>query len=231
MIILRSILAIIIAPIRWFTNLFLYKFQHKDNLLEWHFNYGGSYMRIDTRHKEQFLADNLLIASYIFFLARYFYICDSRQIQVMRNCLEQEIGRIEPKELPTKIWDAISQTLSEMEFKAVYGLFTMGIPPLDYSEEDEPSHSFSKYSFLVFEKNNNLTSTFYMSSGPDIVFLPLTVGILYEFVVDKLKDKSKKEILDTFIINLLNAHYQTDCRSLVALNKLPVEIIIKNNLT
>ena len=227
MTIFRPVFTIFFAPFRFLANLF----QHKDNLLEWHFNYGSSSVQIKTKHKEQSLADDLLIAGYILFLARYFYICDDRQIQVVRNCLEQEIGNVEPKELPAKLWNIVGQTLNKMESRAIYGLFLGGIPPLGYSENEEPSRSYAKYSFLVFERSGNLTSTFHMSSGPDIAFLPLTVAILYEFVVDKLRDKNKKETLDTSITDLLNAHHQTDCRSLAALGKLPVEILASNNIT
>lgn len=147
----------------------------------------------------------------------------------MRNVLGQEIGSIEPKELPPKIWEAVGQTFSKMEFKAIYGLFAMGIPPLGYSDEEQ-RRSYAKYSFLVFKRNGNLTSMFHMSSGPDIVFLPLTVGVFYEFVVDKLQDKNKKEILDKATMALLKEHHLEDCRSKYALWKLPLKILISNDI-
>jgi len=226
MIFLRPIFAILIAPFRWLESLF----QHKDNLLELHFNYGSSAIQIKTIHKEESLSDDLLIASYILFLARYFYICDERQVESVRNLIEQEIGSIEPKELPAKVWGAVGQTFSKMEFKAIYGLFTMGIPPLSYSEE-EPRRSYAKYSFLVFKRNGNLSSSFHMSSGPDIVFLPLTVAVLYEFVVDKLRDKNKKDALDTSISDLLNAHHFASCRALSALGEMPIQALENNHIS
>lgn len=59
---------------------------------------------------------------------------------------------------------------------------------------------------------------------------PLTVGILYEYVVNKLRDKNKKEKLDNAIIDLLKKHLAVDRRSMAGLNELPNEIISNNKL-
>lgn len=230
--IFKIIFAIIFAPIRWLANLLI---SHKDNLLEWHFNYGPYFIHIKTKHREQFLTDGLLIASYILFLARYFYICDERQTEVIKDLLRNEIGNKKNnyKELSSKIWDAIWQTLNETERHAVSNLYSnifRGMPPLSYSEE-ETNRSYAKYSFLVFERRNDyLTSIFQMSAGADIIFLPLTVAVLYVFVVNKLRDKNKKEILNKAIVDLLEAYNKVDCRSLAGLERLPVEIINQNNI-
>jgi hypothetical protein len=228
----RLIFAIIFAPVRWLGNLLT---SHRDNLLEWHFSYGPYFIHIKTKHKEQSLTDGLLIASYILFLARYFYICDERQTEVIKELLRNKIGNNNnnPKELSSKIWDAIWQTLNETERYAVSKLYNnifRGMPPLYYSEE-ETNRSYAKYSFLVFERRNDyLTSIFHMSAGADIIFLPLTVGALYDFIVDKLRNKDKKEILNKAIIDLLEAYNKVDCRSLAGLGRLPVEIINQNNV-
>lgn len=225
----RQIFPIIFAPFRLLDN-FL---RHKDNLLELHLNYGPSFVKIKTIHKDQFMSDDLLIASYVLFLGRYFYICNDRQTDVIRDFLGRTIGNgnNDIKELSAEIFATVVETLNPMEQHAVEKLFFMGIPPLVYSEGEEPIRSYAKYVFLVFKKGEHLTSTFHMSMGPDIVFLPLTVAILYEFVVDKLGNKNKKQQLDGTIIDLLEAHNQFDCRSLYALSTLPVEFLIKNNIT
>jgi hypothetical protein len=69
-----------------------------------------------------------------------------------------------------------------------------------------------------------------MSFGPDIILLPITVGILYDYVIDKINDKGKRNKLDDAISDLLEAHNQVDCRSLRVFMKLPEEILFKNNL-
>jgi len=235
MAIFRFIFSIIFAPIRLLANLLT---QRKDNVLEWHLNYGPSFVKIQTNHKEQFLPDDLLIASYILFLARYFYICDDRQTDVVRDFLLEGIEKSQkPNEITPKLYEIVFQTLNQMEKDATLGLFKiynrfLPIPPLTFSEDEEPRHSFAKYKFLVFERTggNSLCDIFHMSAGPDIILLPLTVGILYEYVINKLRDKDKKEKLDDAIIDLLKKHSVVDCRSMAGLNELPNEVISNNNL-
>ncbi len=49
--IFRFVFAIVFTPIRWLENLLT---SHKDNLLEWHFNYGPYFIHLKTKRKEQF---------------------------------------------------------------------------------------------------------------------------------------------------------------------------------
>ncbi len=235
MAIFRFIFSIIFAPIRWLANSLT---QRKDNVLEWHLNYGPSFVKIETKYKEQFLPDDLLIAGYVLFLARYFFICDDRQIDIVRKFLLSEIGKsIKSNEITPKLYEVVFQTLNQMEKDATLGLFKiynrfLPMPPLTFSEDEEPRNSLAKYSFLVFERSggNGLGHIFHMSAGPDIILLPLTVGILYEYVVNKLRNKDKKEKLDNSIIDLLRGHSAVDCRSMAGQTELPNEVIIKNNL-
>jgi len=235
MAIFRFIFSIIFAPIRLLANLLT---KRKDNVLEWHLNYGPSFVKIQTNHKEQFLPDDLLIASYVLFLARYFYICDDRQTNIVRDFLLEEIKKSQKSnEITPKLYEVVFQTLSQMEKDATLGLFKiynrfLPIPPLTFSEDEEPRHSFAKYHFGVFKRSggNGLGHIFHMSAGPDIILLPLTVGILYEYAVNKLRDKDKKDKLDNSIIDLLKKHSVVDCRSMAGQNELPNEIISNNNL-
>lgn len=236
MAIFRFIFSIIFAPVRWLTNLLT---QRKDSVLEWHLNYGPSFVKIQTIHKEQFLADDLLIAGYILFLAQYFYICDERQVDVVRNFLLSNAGKQKSTKLMgAELFEKVFNTLTLQERDAVVKLSRIwgqgiapGLPFL-YSEDEEPRHSFAKYKFLVFERpgGKGLGHIFHMSAGPDIILLPLTVGILYEYVVSKLRDKDKKEKLDNSIIDLLEGHSVIDCRSMAGLTELPNEVIRNNNL-
>lgn len=235
MAIFRFIFSIIFAPIRWLVNSLT---QRKDNVLEWHLNYGPSFVKIETKHKEQFLSDNLLISGYVLFLARYFFICDYRQIDVVRNFILDEIGKSKKSnEITPKLYEVVFQTLNQIEKDAMFGLFKiynkfLPMPPLTFSEDEELRYSLAKYNFSVFERSsgNGLGHIFHMSAGPDIILLPLTVGILYEYVINKLRDKDKKEKLDSSIIDLLKNHSTVDCRSMAGQTELPNEVIIKNNL-
>lgn len=120
-----------------------------------------------------------------------------------------------------------------MEQNAINKLFQFPLfPPLTYSETKEQRRVFAKYSFFIFRyhNDNNLRRVLHMSGGGDIIYLPLTVGLLYEYVIDKIQDKHKKEKLNQSIIDLLEAYNIIDCRSLLNSFKLPNEIIWKNRV-
>lgn len=232
MVILRFILSIIFwiifTPIKWLENSLT---KRKDNILEWHLNYGPSFVKIETNYKGQFLCDDLLIASYILFLAKYFYICDNKQVDVVRNFLLEEIEKSEkPNIVTVKLYELIFQTFNQRD-KNIINKFLPN-PPLTFSEDEEPVRSVAKYTFSVFKHSNDngLGHILHMSFGPDILLLPLTVGILYEYVVDKLEDKGKKEKLNNLVIEMMKKHSSVDCRSIKGQNELPNEIIKDNDL-
>lgn len=228
MTIFRVIFLFIFTPIRLLAN-FLTK--RNDNVLEWHLNYGALFIKIQTNYKDKFLSDDLLIAGYILFLARYFYICDDRQADVVRSFLLNSLNRFNKiNRITSKLFYEVFETLTRMERNAVYSLFET--PPMVFSENDEPKHSFAKYNFFVFERagGNGLGHIFHMSAGPDIILLPITVGILYDYVVNKLLDKNKKEKLNSAITYLLKKHSVVDSRSKIGQNELPNEVISHFNI-
>lgn len=233
MVLFRLIFAILFAPIRWLTNPIT---RPKNSLLEWHLSYGPFFVKIQTNHKEKFLNDDLLIASYIMFLARYLYICDDQQVHIARGFMLDSVRRSQkPNEIAAKLYEAVFKTLNPVEQDAtikllkIYSRFT-SLPPLTYSEDKEPSHSYAKYSFYVIKSGRGLTSIFHMSAGPDKILLPLTVGILYEYVVDKIQNREKKDKLDRSIIDLMEGYNSVDCRSREGFSMLPAEIVKKHNL-
>lgn len=230
---IRSVFSFLLLPLRWLAN----AFQKKDGLLEWRLNYGSSFVRIDTKGNAD-LSDDLLIAGYLLFLARYLYICDKRQLEVVVNLLKNLVkDSVKQNEIALKIYEEVFKTLNKMEQNALIGLLRtyskiFPVPPLLYSEDEEPKHSLARYRFLVFEHGNqrNLASAFYMSRGPDIILLPLTLGILYNYVVDKLGDRNKRENLDRLIIDLLEKHTFAELQSLEGMNRIPAALIHASGL-
>jgi hypothetical protein len=234
MVLFCFIFQILVAPIGWLSNLLA---RRKTNLLEWHLFYGPYFVKIQAIHKEKSLSDDLLIASYIMFLGRYFYICDDRQVDVARDFLLDFVRRAQdPNEITAKLYEAIFKTLNPTEqdaaikFFKIHSRFT-SVPPLTYSEDKEPSHSYAKYSFYIIESARP-ASIFDMSAGPDMILLPVTVGILYKYVVDKIQNKVKKEKLDQSIIDLLEGYNSVDCRSQDGFSRLELleKIILKHDL-
>ena len=177
-----------------------------------------------------------LIASYIMFFARYFYICDDRQVHIVRDFLLDSVRRSQkPNEIASILYERVFKTLDPAEQDAAVKLFKIysrvtSPPPLTYCEDKEPSHSYAKYSFYVIKSGRGLTSIFHMSAGPDKILLPLTVGILYEYVVDKIRNREKKGKLDRSIIDLLEGYNSVDCRSREGFSMLPAEIVKKHSL-
>ena len=151
MAIFRFIFSIIFAPIRWLANSLT---QRKDNVLEWHLNYGPSFVKIETKYKEQFLPDDLLIAGYVLFLARYFFICDDRQIDIVRKFLLSEIGKsIKSNEITPKLYEVVFQTLNQMEKDATLGLFKIYNRFFDNVQEMNNNNNDCVLKNYLFTKN------------------------------------------------------------------------------
>src|ERR1035437_7015900 len=108
-------------------------FGQKDNLLEWKFVYCDFFVNIQTKTSEQDVSENLIISSYLLFLARYFYICDDRQTDIVRDALLDYLKNFKnSSELSNKLFDVVFQSLSEGEQKATVGLFKSILPMPTY---------------------------------------------------------------------------------------------------
>lgn len=217
--------AIVFTPIRWVWDAL---FRARHCLLEWRFVYGASLVNIRTTMA--FADHRLLVVGYILFLARYFYICDDRQVTVVRDLLRDAIRNSQqPREITERLYETAVGTLNSLERNVVGKLFRLD-PPLTFSEDEQPRSPGAKYAFLVSGRGGVVRSTFHMSGGADMILLPLTVGVLYEYVVSKIRTADQKAKLDQSIVDLLEAHKAVDCRSRKGLSTLPCEIIEKNSI-
>lgn len=220
MLFLRTIAAIFIIPFIWFFNLF----KRKGNILEWHLNFGRSTVDITTISHAQ-PTEALLVIAYLLFVGRYFFICDKRQTNVVRQALREEIQKdIDSSTLPYRLFEAAYSTLTQGEKEAVRQLFTMGIPPSTFTEGKEPAHSLAKYSFLIFLHHGEPYGNFHMSFGPDIVLLPITLGILCSFVTSKVTGRNKT-LLQNGIIALFDLQEEHGSRSMLAMHQQPMDVI------
>lgn len=217
--------------LEWFSNLS----KPKDSLLEITFDFDDAFCSINVATKEPLAAqDNLLIASFVLFVARYFYICDDRQIEPVKQFLLDNVGKQETFEaLPGKIYELVFATLSSDERRASTTFFLLGFPPVVYTDSEKPRRSLSRYTFTVFRSralNGQLASHFQMSLGPDKVLLPLTLSFFYQLVVDKLQDEQKREVLDRATVQLLESYGTVDCRAFSSLYQLPARIVESSGL-
>lgn len=210
--------------------------KHKNNLLKWNFDYGPFSIKIITTYEGGAPNDNILISSYILFLARYFYICDDMQIDTTMKHLYGLAKQTNISNLTGALYEDIYQTLDKTKQDAALGLFRiynplLRLPPLTYSEENEKTPSYAKYDFQVFRRGDiGLGNIFNMSAGPDIVFLPITVSILYEYISNKLHNKNNIKVLNKSILDLLDTYIRVDCRSQDGFVKVPNEVIKRNKL-
>lgn len=210
-----------------------------EELINWNFEYTTHFIHITVSEKGEPLSDDMLILSYLFFLSRYFYICDDRQISIMMNVIRSMMGNKQEgiDEFLQKVYQSIFSTLNEKEKNAITKLgpsfFLLGYLPVPASEE-----TYAKYKLVIAESKGRIGHLFHLSFGPDIIFLPLTVPIFYTFITDALRDKHKKDKLDKCILDLLVAYNLIDykssnnscCRSLEGLHVLPIKILKQNNI-
>lgn len=220
MLFLRTIAAVLLSPFIWFFNLF----RRSNNVLEWHLNFGKSSINIRTVTQEA-PTEALLISAYLLFVGRYFFICDQRQEHSARQALKE----IAEEKTDTKIaalhlYEAIHGTLNDGEKGAVSSLFMMGIPPIVVTQNEEPANSLAKYSFLIFVRNQELYGNLHLSFGPDIVLLPISLGVLYDFVAANVTGRNK-QLLKNGVLALLELQKGHGARSMLAMHQQPVEII------
>lgn len=216
---------------------FLFK-KPNQNIMEWSFDYQPFSINITTRYPEATLSDNLLISGYILFLARYFYICDDRQVTIMKQHLLNLIKLEKASDTASELYLNIYQTLDESKKKAATELFKIynplfGQPPLKYSVDNKSSYSYAKYKFQVFKRKEiGLGNIFNMSAGPDIILLPITVCVLYGYILDIfqniLESKTSVKSFKKAISDLLIEYERVDCKSQEGFVNVP-NLIIKNN--
>lgn len=219
---------IFIRPLNFLSHFFA----PKKNLFEIQFTYVPLHCYIQT--KPQSPPDELLIAALCFFLQKYFFICDARQIDCMKQLLAT-FPEKDPHIISSEVFESVFQTFTPKERNAIERLFTLPVHhlpfhsvfPFHYSE-GEPDSKFDKifinqYNFFVYQKRGRLRTFFKMSIGPDKVLLPNMVGLFYEYVMDKVTDENKNK-LHGIIQALLDAYDTVDCRSLNSL-ALPSELL------
>ena len=221
---------LIVGPLVWFYNLIFRR--RKDNLIEFHFNFASNIKcyieKIENEHR--YSNDFILIAAYIMFIARYFYICDDRQVEPMKKELSRffrsnfDLGTDNFYEYNGKIYELIFKTLNQNEQNALVKLFSF-TPPLRLIEKPFDDKSLAKYSFVVFLNVGEISSSFYMSVGPDKILLPLAITLFLEFVLKNLKNPRSTEILADLSLRLLDSYNTTDCRSMTSMIKTPRNLL------
>lgn len=194
------------------------------------FNFFYSYMYCHIEGSTNKISDDWLVLSYLTYLTRYFYICDERQIAPMKDFLKSFIyGEVHYKEYPY-LHEAVNveifKTLTDDEKNAVLGIFwgITPMPPLYLTEDISCLRKpVFKYSLEIFNSGNDISHKFHMPKSPDIILLPLTVTLFFEYVQGQFMDENSTTKMLTAILELLDYYKSNDCRnfqSLVAAAKI-----------
>lgn len=195
------------------------------------FNCGYYFIQITPRLSKNYSNGALLISAYLFFLARYFYICDERQKSVAKQILIEKLenNRETRGDISTKLFDGIYATLTEKEQMAISKVFKLGTLPFVYSENEAPRYSLAKYDFTV-KIGNRIYTLFNMSYGFDTILLPMIVGIFNEYVFDHLENQIQRDRFDDIVMTALRIFDKIGYNSLPNLEFVVDKILKKNNV-
>ena len=170
--------------------------------------------------------------SCLLYLSKYFYVCDERQIEIVRNILVQcarESGAAD--QLAQMIFYNIRDVLNETEKKAIAEQFIYPHrPPVRYfegNEEIDRTERIGRYSLNIYKIGGLWHDDLEVSMGLDMVLLPITAGILYNYVTDKIPSESRI-VLDSCVTALLDRQATSNFRSLKTARQLVNTVIAEN---
>ena len=156
-----------------------------------------------------------LIAAYLLFAAQYFYICDKRQTFPVANCLAENLRAIDgPEQLGRLLLAAVRPTFSPTEEKAFVRLHRYGNQvPLTYSDIAPYGRTLVKYSMITYKRGFQWEIDLRLSlMSFEVVFLPATVAVLFDYVSDKIGEENK-ELFASCVFQFLCALTSSDFRS------------------
>ncbi len=180
--------------------------------------------------------ESTLIAAFVSYLARFFFICDERHAEPIRTYLldalprETPVGNQLPKvffgdELFNRFTAILYKTLSDAERSAASKAFPGA--PLIPALPEEVSRSNVLVTYVFRLRLNRLLSNFLdMSSPIGSTLLPaFALGHVYWFVTSHLQsERSRLRLLDTSVA-LLQGYEQSDYRDPHVLVSWPNEVL------
>jgi hypothetical protein len=173
-----------------------------------------------------------LVIAYLLFISRYFYICDKRQIAPVRQVLTDHLQGLEsPDQLAPAILEVVKASLGKGEKAAFDGQFKYPqLPPTMYVEAGEDIDRVERvgqYIFRIYKKRDQWLDDLQVSLGLDTVLLPITVGLLYHYVTDKIPSENRT-VLDACIAELLASQASSNFRSLKDATQTVNKVIAEN---
>ena len=206
---------IFFAPFHWLISAMSRATHRKNSAVQIQITYVSAEAFITSQRSSDEDEPAYLVAAYLLFLSQYFYLCDERQITPAAKCLTEHIETLgSPDQLATLLLYAVRETLTPTERDAFAELFRYpNTPPLSYAEGTPSGSKMAKYSMTTYKTGNHWEVDPRISLGMDIVLLPITVGLLYHYVSDKIGDENMV-LLDSCITQFLAVLESSDFRSI-----------------
>ena len=185
-----NILGLILAPFIYIYNLL---FKPSDYLVKADIAMDSWSYFIDFDIKEN--SSNILSKTFLQYLARYFFICDDRQDEPMKEILLSHLksASLNTLNLTSDIEGMIYNALNDNEKEQLASLARNGITLPALSSRQKLRGILGKYSFNLMKGSSGYNSLFFMSPGLDIVLLSRTVAFMLAEITGRIsKDEYKK---------------------------------------
>lgn len=210
---LKSAFYLLASPLFWLSDVVS---QRKAvSIIRIEFGWNRATVDFQTKFHDQ--EKGLLVKSYLLFLAKYFCICDDRQLApVSDEILKYAERSAGLHDLAPALLRITRSTFSDEENDAYKNTFRYPKHPptvIDYDHSRiDRDERIGKYTFSLLKENGAWKENLRISMGLDIVLLPIAVGLLYRFVAEKIGFEHR-EALDLAISQLHSALAATDPRS------------------
>jgi len=194
----------------------------KTNIVSWDIYFDQIANVVKTDINSKFDPNTAQVLGYISCLSNYFFICDERQIDPMKNLFDlSELSDIEPKVFLSKLEETLWSTLTLSEQKAYKQIMFLGQPitkkPILINRiSTEGTLGVYKYELYVNDKNQTLIGYLKMNIlSPNVILLPALVGILFVEILRRFKNEvpMAKLMLIDGINGLIEYFKVNDCRS------------------
>lgn len=149
------------------------------------------YIEFDIRKEDKYI----LPKAFLQYLARYFFICDNRQDEPMKNILlfHLKAENFNFMNFMDNIEKMIYDTLNDNERSQLASLAKKGIVMPALPSSNKLNGNLAKYSFNLMSGSSGYYSLFFMSPGLDIEILSRTVAFMLTEIKEKVSsDEFKK---------------------------------------
>lgn len=178
---------------------------------------------VDLR-ASQATTERLLIMIYAHFLARFFFICDERQVQPVKQWIEETAasGDAGWDERWAALFDRLLAQFTMKEkyaFERIFNHPLLGIPmpPIAFTDgpAEEGSRFVGKYTFrLLAEQDGRLVNKLSLGLiAPNTVLLPTTIVGLYGYIADKIGSEWSEQLRHVMKV-MVSLSEQADIRSM-----------------